>query len=403
MNARSAKEVVFRGGRLADGRLVDLTVRDGVVHVVQAAIPSSPDDEDLCGLLLLPALVDGHVHLDKTFLGLPWRSHRAGPTVRHRIEAEKAGRGDLGLSVERRALNFLDRALSRGTVALRSHVDIDPACKLDHLHGVMAAREARRGRIDVQLVAFPQSGLLTAPGVSDLLDAALREGVELVGGIDPIGVDGDLDGHLDAVFGLAERHGVGVDIHLHDPGYQGALELRAIAERTRVLGLGGRVTVSHAFALATIDAKTLAITAEALAVAGVTILTNGPGPTPLIPIETLRAAGVAVAAGSDNVRDAWSPFGNADMLERAMLIAYRAGFRTDEGLATALALATTASATMMGRPSHGLAVGHVADFIAVDAETPAEAVVDRPPRALVVKAGRVVARDGSLVRENVSA
>lgn len=389
---------VFHDARLADGRRVDVIVRDGAVEAVRdAAAVTAGDGEDLDGLLLLPALVDGHVHLDKTFLGLPWRPHRAGPSVRERIEAEKAGRADLSISVEQRAFNFLDRAVARGTTALRSHVDIDPDCGLDHLHRVLAAREARRERIDVQLVAFPQSGLLTAPGTYDLLDAALREGAELVGGIDPIGIDGDLDGHLDAVFGLAERHGVGVDIHLHDPGHRGALELRAIAERTLALGLGGGLTVSHAFALATVDDKTLAITAEALAAAGVTILTNGPGPTPLIPIETLIAAGVAVAAGSDNVRDAWSPFGNADMLERAMLIAYRAGFRTDEGLTTAFTLASGASAAMMGRPAHGPTLGAVADFIAVEAETLAEAVVDRPPRTLVVKAGRVVARNGRLV------
>lgn len=385
----------FRNARLPDGRTVDIAIADGLFSAFEA--PSRSDAEDLGGKLVLPGLIDGHIHLDKTFLGLPWRPHRAGPTVVDRIAAEKTGRADLSLPVEQRARNFLARELAMGTVALRSHVDIDPDSRLDHLHQVMAAREAFADRVDVQLVAFPQSGVLTAPGVADLLDAALAEGAELIGGLDPAGIDGDMDGHLDLIFALAGKHGVGVDIHLHDPGHRGALELRAIADRTAALGMHGRVTISHAFALATVDDRTLALTMADLARADVAILTSAPGTGNLIPVEALREAGVRVFAGSDNVRDAWSPFGNGDMLERAMLVAYRAGLRTDTGLARAFDLATGAAAQALGYGPYGLEVGARGDFVAVEAETLAEAVVNRPPRALVVKGGRVVARDGALV------
>ncbi len=385
----------FRNARLPDGRTVDIAIADGLFSAFEA--PSRSDAEDLGGKLVLPGLIDGHIHLDKTFLGLPWRPHRAGPTVVDRIAAEKTGRADLSLPVEQRARNFLARELAMGTVALRSHVDIDPDSRLDHLHQVMAAREAFADRVDVQLVAFPQSGVLTAPGVADLLDAALAEGAELIGGLDPAGIDGDMDSHLDLIFALAGKHGVGVDIHLHDPGHRGALELRAIADRTAALGMHGRVTVSHAFALATVDDRTLALTMADLARADVAILTSAPGTGNLIPVEALREAGVRVFAGSDNVRDAWSPFGNGDMLERAMLVAYRAGLRTDTGLARAFDLATGAAAQALGYGPYGLEVGARGDFVAVEAETLAEAVVNRPPRALVVKGGRVVARDGALM------
>ena len=400
-------ETVFRNGRLAcdPTRPVDIHVRDG--HFAAFADPSprsdqypsseSLGDQDLGGRLILPGLIDGHVHLDKTFLGLSWRPHRAGPSVPDRILSERAGRKELALSVEARALNFLGQALSHGTVALRSHVDIDPDSRLAHLHQVLAARDAFAGRVDVETVAFPQSGIVTTPGVADLLDEALAEGADLVGGLDPIGIDADLDGHLDTVFSLAEKHGVGVDIHLHDPGPKGALQLRDIAGRTAALGLQGRVTVSHAFALATVDDRTLALTVDALATAGVSILTSAPGVGALIPVERLREAGVSVFAGSDNVRDAWSPFGNADMLERAMLVAYRAGLRTDAGLALALDLASRAGAERLGYGPFGLAVGARADFVTVEAETVAEAVVSRPPRSLVVKAGRPLARNGVLI------
>ncbi len=388
--------VVFRNGRLASDPMVpvDISVCDG--RFTGFSEPESGEGPDLAGLLVLPALIDGHVHLDKTFLGLPWRPHQAGPAVSDRIAAERAGRGALALSVEQRARTFLRQAAINGTVALRSHVDIDPACRLDHLRQLLNVRQDLGDLVDVQLVAFPQSGILSAPGVEDLLAAALKDGADLIGGLDPIGIDGDLDGHLDVVFGLADRFGVGVDLHLHDPGHKGALELRAIAERTVALGLQGRVTVSHGFALATVDDRTLDLTVDALAGAGVSILTSAPGTGALIPVARLREAGVTVFAGSDNVRDAWSPLGNGDMLERAMLVAYRAGWRSDEGLATALEMATSVAAGELGHGPHGLQVGARADFVAVGAETLAEAVVNRPPRAWVVKGGRVIARDGVL-------
>lgn len=388
-------ETRFRNARLPDGRRVDITVLDGLFAAFNAA--GDGDGEDLGGKLVLPGLIDGHIHLDKTFLGLPWRPHRAGPTVPHRIAAEKEGRGELPLPVEARARNFLAREAANGTVALRSHVDIDPDSRLDHLHQVMAAREAFAGIVDVQLVAFPQSGVLIAPGVADLLDAALSEGAELIGGIDPVGIEGDMEGHLNLIFGLAEKHGVGVDIHLHDPGHRGSLELRAIAQRTAALGMQGKVTVSHAFALATVDDRTLDLTIADLRDADVAILTSAPGTGNLIPVVRLREAGVRVFAGSDNVRDAWSPFGNGDMLERAMLVAYRAGLRTDDGIALALDLCTGAAAQAIGYGPYGLEIGARGDFLAVDAETLAEAVVDRPVRSVVVKGGRVTARDGAVV------
>jgi len=385
---------VFANARLPDGRLVDIRIADGWFAGFDAAGSLSQPAEDLGGLLVLPGLIDGHVHLDKTFIGLPWRPHRAGPSVPDRIRAERDGRADLDLPVVERAKGMLAQALGHGTVALRSHVDIDPDSRLDHLHQVMAARQAFADQMSVQLVAFPQSGIVIEPGVADLLDNALAEGAELIGGLDPIGIDRDLDGHLDVVFSLAEKHGAGIDIHLHDPGHKGALQLREIAARTRALGLAGKVTVSHAFALASVDDRTLDLTLGELAGAGVAILTSAPGPAPMPPVERLRAAGVRICAGSDNVRDAWSPFGNADMLERAMLVAYRQNLRSDEGLALALDMATGAAAEVLGLGPWGLEPGAPAHFVAVEAETAAEAVVTRPPRHLVVSGGRVVARDG---------
>jgi cytosine deaminase len=157
----------------------------------------------------------------------------------------------------------------------------------------------------------------------------------------------------------------------------------------------GRVTVSHAYALGQIEASVLARVADALARANVSIMTNAPGNHPFPPVRELVAAGVAVFAGNDNIRDSWWPYGDGDMLERAMMIAYRSGFLLDEELGLACELATNRAARALGIARYGLAAGNPADFIAVRARSIPEAVVTRPVRQAVYKRGRRVGDAGA--------
>ncbi|MFB6629728.1 amidohydrolase [Streptomyces sp. NPDC056362] len=377
---------------LPDGRTADVHLHDGRVSAVDAhdpARPAPPGALHLGGALLLPALVDGHAHLDKTLLGAPWRPHRATATLHEQIEAERASRRTEEVPVAERAAALARRMVSLGTGHVRSHVDVDPDTGLDHLHALLGVREAFRDRLGIQLVAFPQSGVVSAPGVADLLDAALADGADLVGGLDPVGFDGDAAGQLDIVFGLAERHGKGIDLHLHDGGPTGTAQLRDIAARTAALGLGGRVAVSHAYALGDVDDAELDRTCTALAAAGVAIMTNGPsGPVP--PVLRLREHGVRVFAGSDNIRDTWWPYGTADMLERATIIGLRTGLMTDAELSVAASLVTGEAAAALGLADHGIAPGARADLVAVAAGSVPEAVAAHPRRLLVLHAGQVV-------------
>jgi cytosine/adenosine deaminase-related metal-dependent hydrolase len=383
---------------LPDGQDADVRIVAGRIAAIEA--PGSGDIGgeriDIGGALLVPGFVDGHIHLDKTLLGLPFQPHRRGSSVAERIAREKEMRRELAYPVEERAKQLIRRVVGYGTTALRSHVDIDSEVGLTGLEALLELREAVDDLIGIEIVAFPQSGILTDEGTADLLGEAVRAGADLVGGLDPAGIDDDIEGHLDAIFDIAERHDVGLDIHLHDPGTLGAFELREIAARTAALGLTGRVAVSHAFALGEIDDGEFDRTAEALARAGVAIMTNGPGPVAMPPVKRLVAAGVAVFAGSDNIRDAWSPYGNGDMLERAMLIGYRQGFLADADLELAFDLTNRAAARALGLADHGIRIGAAADLVAIPAGSIAEAVAGHPPRTLVMKRGQVVARDGAL-------
>lgn len=395
-------DTLFQNARLADGRIVDIAVSGSRIAAVAPSGQSygaTREMRDLGRRLVLPGLVEGHIHLDKCFIGDDWKPHRpctAGFDVRERVRFEKEALAS-ARPIAVRAAALIDLCVSHGTTQMRSHVDVDAQVGLRHFEEIVAVRDAHRDKLSIQLVVFPQSGILTSPGTVDLLDAAVRAGADLVGGLDPAGHDGDAAGHLDVVFGIAEHHGVGIDIHLHDGGVEGIAEIEEIARRTKAMALGGKVTISHAYALGEVSPDMARRTADLLAEAGVAIMTNAPGAHPFPPVLLLRDAGVNVFSGNDNIRDSWWPYGDGDLLERAMLVGYRSGFNSDDQLAAAFDMVTANAAGALGLKDYGLTRGGTADFVVLDAQHVQEAVVARPKPRDVYKGGRLVARNGAIV------
>ena len=385
-------DLLLRAGRIGGmDDPIDLLVRDGVYADIGPGLAAPADAEviELDARLVLPGLIDAHCHLDKTLYGGPWVPHPAGDALAERIAAERELRTSLGVPDVDRITDLLWTMVAAGTTYARSHTDIAPELGLDHVAAVHEAVAAMDGRIDVQQVAFPQYGILHEPGTAELLAQALADGVEVIGGIDPAGMDGDPVRHLDMVFGLAAEHGARIDIHLHDGGSLGIWQLGLICDRTETLGLQGMVTVSHAYGLGQASPTEQDALAARLAEAGVTITTAAVYDFPVPSLRRLRDAGVNVACGHDGIRDLWGPYGTGDMLDRAMHLAYRSTFRRDDDIELALDAVTRGAATALGLPAYGLVVGAPADLVAVRADRPAEAVVTRPARDLVLKAGRV--------------
>ncbi|WP_046868483.1 amidohydrolase family protein [Microvirga massiliensis] len=400
-------DLVIDRARLTTGATCSICIAAG--HIVAmpengADLPAARERIDIGGALVLPGLIDGHNHLDTTFLGDVWRPHQrctAGFDLGERLAIQKEWLAR-GAPLEKRASALIERAVSRGTTHIRTHVEVDPDFGLRHLEGIVALRERYCDAVSIQIVGLGR-GLIVRPGTRELLDEALTQGADLVGGLDPAGFEGDIEGHLDVVFALAERHATGIDLHLHDGGHLGLFTLDRIAERTRLAGLGGHVAVSHAYALGEVSNDAMLETAERLAAANVAIMTNAPGDHPFPPIAALRAAGVTVFAGNDDIRDSWWPYGDGDMLERAMMIGYRSGFYTDAELACAFDMITDAAAGVLHIPDYGIEVGSAADLAIVDARHAQEAIVARPIRRAVYKAGRLVAREGTFLPEAGSA
>ncbi|MFC9759429.1 amidohydrolase [Streptomyces sp. NPDC056921] len=375
-----------------------LVTRGRIAGTDPTTLPEGCQVIDGGGALALPSPVDAHIHPDKTGWGHSWLSREPADTLRELIDGEVTARQRMTATTEERAGALIAHAVGRGTRAMRAHCDVAPVHGLSNVHAVRAAAAPFVPAMDLQVVAFPQLGLLTEPGTADLIEQSLKEGADIIGGLDPVGVDGDRDGQLDLLFAMAERTGRPLDIHLHDRGLPGLDQVAEIARRTVASGMQGKVAISHVFCLADCDPGELARTGDLLAQARVALVTCALGAEPVVPIPPLRERGVLVAAGSDGVRDPWTPFGDGDMITRAHLLAYRTDARTDEELAACYAVVADAGADLLGLERADLSVGAPADFVLLTGESVAQAVVDRPVPDLVVRAGKIIARAGHLTR-----
>lgn len=392
--------LLIRNGRPMGGPAADVLVSDGAIAAIGPGLAAPPGVavEDAGGALVLPALVEAHTHLDKSLWGMGWHPNSAGPRLIDKIDNERRLKKALDIDPARQSARQTVLSVSHGTTHIRSHVDVDTDHGLWGIEGVMATRDAWREMVDIELVAFPQSGLMRRPGTLELMDAALAAGAAIVGGIDPCGIDRDPKGQLDAVFALCQKHGKPLDIHLHEPGEMGAFSMDLIFERTRALGMRGQVVISHAFCLGSPDRALVDPLVDAIADLDIGIMTTGSASRPVPAVKPLLERGIRVCSGSDGIRDTWGPYGNADMLERAMMIGLRNNFRRDEEVELAFHACTQGGADVMRIPDYGLAVGRSGDLVVVEGEAIAHAVVAHPPRKLVVKRGRVVARDGACLR-----
>lgn len=388
-------DLLLKDVRVSPADAVDVLVRAGRIAKIgpQIEAPADTPVEDGGGALLLPGFVEGHTHLDKTTWESPWYVNQVGSALTDRIDNERAWRASTGHDATSHSRALALAFLREGTTRIRSHVDVDTDAGLRHLDGVHATRDALADRIEIQTVAFPQSGLLIRPGTAELLDQALAQGADVLGGLDPSAIDRDPVKSLDVLFALADKHGKPVDIHLHEPGELGAFTLDLILDRVAALGMQGKVVISHAFCLGGVDAKRLDGLLRRLAALDVAVLTTAPPSRPVPAVRACREAGVTIFGGNDGIRDTWTPYGSPDMLARAMMIGLRNDLRRDDEVEWAFDCVTGAAARACGFADYGLTPGARADLVLVDASCVAEAVVTRKPRRLVVSGGAIVARN----------
>lgn len=389
-------------GRLPDGRRVDLAVRDGRIEgVLPAGEQRDGRVHDLGGWLLLPPMAEPHAHLDKALTAeqVPNPRGDLGGAIEAWIGAAEAGVFTPEDMVVRIGA-ALDKLLLSGATAVRSHINCGSGAGIWHL---LAAQEAVRpyaGLMDVEFVALTHSPMV-GPGSEDNQQAlrdAVDAGVQLVGGCPHLEPDGD--GSIALALDIAAEAGLPVDLHTDETLNPEKLTLRSLARQVIDRGMEGRVAASHCVSLGVQPLEVQAAVAAEVAAAGIAIVplpqTNlflqgrdHPVSTPrgLTAIAALRAAGVLVAAGADNVQDPFNLVGRSDPLETAALLVMAGHVLPDDAYAM---VSNNVRLAMRLDPVH-FEPGDPADFVAIDAPSIRGAISDAPFDRTVFHAGRLVA------------
>lgn len=392
LNVRLESGYIYEDGQVVatETELRHIEIENGIIKKIQDThLPyrSEIDCYDAKGMLLLPAFKDMHIHLDKTYYGGPWKAGANRKSIFDMIELEEEILPKLLTTAQERAEKLIQLILSYGSTYVRSHCNIDQTVGLKNLEKLKAALENYSDKISHEIVAFPQHGLLRS-NVEGLLREAMELGVTHVGGLDPTVVDGNMDKSLETMVQIAVDYNAGIDIHLHEGGETGIKAINRLADLTEEAGLNGKVTISHAFSLASLSEESGIELANRLASLGISIASTVPIGKTVMPIPLLQKQGVEVLLGNDSITDHWSPFGIGDILQKAHLAAQLYGWSNEYNLSRALSLATR-GITPLDKEGNQIwpKVGDEATAVLVPASCSAEAVARLPKRAAVLHRG----------------
>ncbi len=365
---------------------------------------------DAEGMLVSPAFIDPHIHLDKCMIGDDIRPNVSG-TLQEAIEIiwEKKRKYTVA-DIVKRADKVIELAALNGTTRMRTHADVDTIGGLTPIRGLLAARERFKNIMDIQVVAFPQEGILQDPGTEELMRKAMGLGADLVGGMPhherPYS---EARPHIDICFEIAKEFGANIDMHVDETDDPNSRSLEYLAEKTIKEGYQGRVTAGHTCALAAYPDDYAREVIRKVKLADINMITNpvtnlviqGRGDKQPIRrgitrVKELLAAGVNVTFGQDCVNDAFYPFGKADMLEVANISAHAAQLTTPEEIEAVFKMTTTNAARTLGvLDDYGIAVGKRADLVIIDATSPKDAIRIQPDRRWVIKGGKILAENVS--------
>ncbi|RJF99820.1 amidohydrolase family protein [Noviherbaspirillum saxi] len=399
-------DLIIRNATLPDNTRVDIAVADGCIAAIGTDLALHAAQEiDAGGDLVTPPFVDAHFHMDATLsYGLP-RVNQSG-TLLEGIALWGELKPMLAQeALIERAMQYCDWAVARGLLAIRTHVDI---CD-DRLLAVEALLEVKRRvapYIDMQLVAFPQDGLLRSASAFDNLKRAIAMGVDVVGGIphfERTMADGAESVRLLCEF--AAEQGLRVDMHCDESDDPQSRHIETLAYHANRLGLHGRVAGSHLTSMHSMDNYYVSKLLPLIREAGVAAIANPlinitlqgrhdsyPKRRGMTRVPELMAAGIDVAFGHDCVMDPWYGLGSGDMLEVAHMGLHVAQMTGQQAMRACFDAVTENPARILGLEGYGLQPGCHADLVILDAGNAIEAIRLRAARRYVIRRGRIISQ-----------
>jgi cytosine deaminase len=387
--------------------MVDIVIEKDRIARVEAKVAGKGGREiDAAGSLVLPGLFNLHLHADKCLLGEIMRPNLSG-TLPEAIEITNDFKRKYDpAEVAERASRAIEAGVKNGTTFFRLFADVGTIGGLRAARGLLLAREKFGGYCDIQVVAFPQEGIVRDPGAAELLDEAMKEGCDIVGGLPWYEyTDAEAREHIDICFDIAKRYDRDIHMLVDDTDDENSRSLEYLALKTMRESFHGRVAASHCGAMAAYNDVYAAKIVDMVATAGVTISVNAhinlvcsarldrePRRRGIARVKELLTRGANVVTSQDDVNDPYYPFGKPDPLECVSMIAHVAQLTLPHELEQAMSMVTENAAKAARVDEYGIAPGKRADLVVVGAPSVHEAIRLQPLRRHVIKGGREVAR-----------
>lgn len=352
---------------------------------------------DAGGKLLLPGLVEPHIHMEKALLLS--RMPKEADTLQEAIEMTvKLKESFTKEDMIKRSLYLANRLSSYGVTRVRCHVEVDPILGISAMESLLEVKELLINQLDLNIVAFPQEGIFAAPGTAELLEEAVKMGADAIGGITYM--DPDLEEHLEFVFKLADKHNLPLDFHADFSLNPEDRAIVRIAEKTIDYNFQGRVAAGHVTSLGAMPRRDALQCAELIAAADIHIMTlpatdlymNGRKDEEnvrrgLTPVRMLLDQGVNVIYGANNIRNAFTPFGTGNVMDIAWLLAHTAYMGSEKDAKLLIDMATRRAARATGLPNYGIAPGQTADLALFSVQSERELLIERSRPVAVWKKG----------------
>ena len=398
------RDVIVEG---RDSRL-DIGIRAGAIAAIDRDLPSpeNPANDILAsGTLASPLFIDPHHHLDCAYLD-EYINHSGTLAEAIKINA-KIKDSRPAEEIYAKACRALSEALSHGTGWIRSHIDVDSISDLKLLNPIVQAKEKFAGIVDMQIVCFPQLGLVRDPGSVAWMRESMRQGADVVGGMPHAEANRkDAQKHIDIAFEIAKEFDADIDMHIDETDNPNSRTLELLAETTIREDYQGRVLAGHCCALSAYPDEYAKRVIEKVAKADISVVTNpminlylqGRGDAQpvrrgITRVKELLAAGVNVSCGLDDVKNIFFPFGRMDMLEVAMITALTAHLSTPDEIQTAFNMPRSHAAKALRLVDYKLEVGSPANFTLIEASNAQDALRLQPARRYVVREGRILAEN----------